>query len=153
MSAKLKVIDLADVEDILSEIIQNYNYKENSSDKMKDDYIQLIFNEAITFLKKDKVDIEKHPNICKKLREITCKYPNVIDSNVDFIFRETRCYQGKLCNEILATGGKPAKKEKIHVLGRDRIVIKKGRTCFVTYNKNLIPLSKARVLEKQKANK
>ena len=38
---------------------------------------------------------------------------------------------------------------KIHILGRNRNIIKQGRTLYITYNKQLIKLSEAKAIEKK----
>jgi hypothetical protein len=49
------------------------------------------------------------------------------------------------------TGGRHATKEKISILGRERIVHKVGRIKMVTYKHKLIPLREARRIENTRA--
>jgi hypothetical protein len=48
------------------------------------------------------------------------------------------------------TGGNNKKTGLIYILGRNRRIIKEGRTNYVMYNKNLIKLTEARKLDKNK---
>lgn len=54
---------------------------------------------------------------------------------------------------VTSGGGKAPKPEKVKLLGRDRVVVTKGRSRFVTINGKLEPIAKARQLDKEYRSK
>lgn len=94
-------------------------------------------NEVIIYMNET-----KNRELCSRVRGIICDNPD-LEYKAKLIVMD--CENPEVCKSKV--GGSKTN-NKVHVLGRDRIVTKKGRTCYVTYQKKEIPLSKARELEK-----
>jgi hypothetical protein len=61
-------------------------------------------------------------------------------------------FMGDLRNKVglvSGIGGAPPKGLKVKLLGRERVVIVKGRHHYVTINGELLPMTKARQMDKE----